>query len=219
MHIQANLTLFFGIGIGAAIMWFLQLFVEAARTPDSIESYKETPLPPRLSTLADWGRIRAFQFAGLLPADRGLPRRSPGASLILNPDRPVVHVNVIQPTADIWEPFRRWWRERVRRFEESVDPFATIDFPKWWAETFYERPPGRHRCEDAPVTDIVAVLMEDTEWMRTVPKIDFTQSRNRRVRTEAEWARIMATNLRTKEVRDAHRARGAGLRGKELAGV
>jgi hypothetical protein len=145
--------------------------------------------------------------------------------MINNPIIPVYHVN---PTSG-WDDTRTWLRVRIaalvdwlwRPMELHLDPFAQWDMGEWWRETFPSMP-GRHRFVDERPPDQTPPL---PGWADTptgswpVVLHDFTDSHNRRERTEAEWARIMETNKRTKEIRDAARLRRAGPRRQEYAGV
>lgn len=198
-----------GMSIGACAMLFVQLVVHAAtpRLPQMPSDW-----PQRLDTLAAWGRLRVYtvKTKTALPP---LPRRSPGAAFYHNPDLPVFHVPITRYAlqdriAFEWVWAKTLWRRIVRWVESEIDPFARWDFTGWWRDTFYVQPNGRHQFTPPPVAD---AILHDTQWLTTVCKIDYTDSRNRRIRTEAQWAKIIETNLRTKAIRDAHRARRSGL--------
>jgi len=205
----------YGLMIGGALTAGAWAYAESLKPP---QPFHTRELPPRLEMIARWGSVRISRARRTYPLAQ-LPMRTPGASLISNPIVRVVHVN---PTSG-WDDARTWLRVRAatlvdwlwRPMERRLDPFAEWDIVEWWREMFPSMP-GRHRAPDRPGRPNWDRWM--TGSMPTIP-LDFTDSTNRRERTEAQWARIMETNKRTKEIRDAARARRTGPRRKEYAGV
>lgn len=126
------------------------------------------------------------------------------------------------PVPAAWDTSLDWLKCQLSRVEDWFDPFRDWDTVEWWRETFYSHV-GRHRTppKDPRVKEWEEALSWDrhtTQWLTIVEKLEIPRPRGRE-RTEAEWAKIIAVNKRTQEVRSAHHSRGPRLRREEYAGV